>query len=105
MTPRSTLAALLCAALLAAGCASTTSGSVATGGRGRSQLLLVSSEQVMQQSLQYYDEQNREARAKGHLVTGGPEWSLEMEVRLYRDRANTKPELLRLWQHLAAKPP
>ena len=41
MTPRSSLAALLCAALLAAGCASTTSGSVATGGKSRSQLLLV----------------------------------------------------------------
>jgi predicted Zn-dependent protease len=36
---------------------------------------MVSPEQVMQQSLQYYDEQNREARAKGQLVTGGPEWS------------------------------
>ncbi|MEI2745477.1 MAG: hypothetical protein V9G22_08470 [Ottowia sp.] len=75
MTPRSSLAALLCAALLAAGCASTTSGSVATGGKSRSQLLLVSPEQVMKQSLQYYDEQNREARAKGQLVTSGPEWS------------------------------
>jgi len=53
MTSRSSLAALLCAALLAAGCASTTSGSVATGGKSRSQLLLVSPEQVMQQSLQY----------------------------------------------------
>ena len=36
------------------------------------------------------------------VIAGGPEWSLEMEVRLYRDRANTRPELLRLWQHLAA---
>ena len=82
MTPRSSLAALLCAALLAAGCASTTSGSVTTGGKSRSQLLLVSPEQVMQQSLQYYDEQNREARAKGQLVTGGPEWSRVNAVML-----------------------
>ena len=37
------------------------------------------------------------------VVAGGTEWSLDMEVRLYRDRANTKPELLRLWQHLAAR--
>jgi predicted Zn-dependent protease len=82
MTPRSSLAALLCAALLAAGCASTTSGSVTTGGKSRSQLLLVSPEQVMKQSLQYYDEQNREARAKGQLVTGGPEWSRVNAVML-----------------------
>jgi DNA-binding transcriptional LysR family regulator len=33
-------------------------------------------------------------------VAGGAPWSLEMEVRLYRDRANTRPELARLWQHL-----
>ena len=39
------------------------------------------------------------------VVAGGPEWSLEMEVRLYRDRANTRPELLRLWQHLASPTP
>lgn len=71
---RTNPAALACAALLVAGCASTTSGSVATGGSARSQLLLVSSEQVMQQSLQYYAEQNREARARGRLVTSGPEW-------------------------------
>ena len=47
----------------------------------------------------------REVERGEVVVAGGPEWSLEMEVRLYRDRANTKPELLRLWQHLAAKPP
>jgi len=27
-----------------------------------------------------------------------------MEVRLYRDRANTRPELMRLWQHLSSPP-
>jgi hypothetical protein len=65
-------AAWLGAALLAAGCASTTSGSVAAGGQGRSQLLLVSSDAVMQQSLQYYEQQNKQARAKGDLITSGP---------------------------------
>lgn len=40
---------------------------------------------------------------RGELaVAGGEAWSLEMEVRLYRDRANTRPELARLWQHLLA---
>ena len=38
--------AALAAAALAAGCASTTGGSVATGGKGRAQLLLASQEQV-----------------------------------------------------------
>lgn len=47
----------------------------------------------------------REVERGEVVVAGGPEWSLEMEVRLYRDRANTRPELLRLWQHLTAKPP
>jgi len=69
------LSLALAAALLAAGCASTTSGSVAGGGQARAQLLLVSPEQVMQQSLQYYEKQNSEARAKGELLTSGPEWS------------------------------
>ena len=44
--PVSRLALLAAAALLAAGCASTTSGSVAAGGKGRSHLLLVSSDEV-----------------------------------------------------------
>jgi len=101
MTPRSSLAALLCAALLAAGCASTTSGSVATGGKSRSQLLLVSPEQVMKQSLQYYDEQNREARAKGQLVTSGPEWSRVNAImqRLVPQVAAFRPDAARWpWQ-------
>ncbi len=39
--------------------------------------------------------------ARGELVAAGDStWSLEMEVRLYRDRANKRPELARLWQHL-----
>jgi len=72
---RAHLSAVLAAALLAAGCASTTTGSVASGGSARSQLLLVSPEQVMQQSLQYYDKQNNEARAKGDLITSGAEFN------------------------------
>lgn len=40
---------------------------------------------------------------RGELaVAGGEAWTLDMEVRLYRDRANTRPELARLWQHLLA---
>ena len=45
----------------------------------------------------------REVERGEVVVAGGPAWSLEMEVRLYRDRANTRPELLRLWQHLSAQ--
>lgn len=44
---------------------------------------------------------------RGEVVcAGGPEWALEMEVRIYRDRANRRPEVTRLWAHLtqAAKP-
>ncbi|APR05091.1 LysR family transcriptional regulator [Thauera chlorobenzoica] len=45
----------------------------------------------------------REVERGEVVVAGGPEWSLEMEVRLYRDRANSRPGLLRLWQYLAAQ--
>lgn len=72
----------LAAALLVAACASTTTGSVATGGESRSQLLLVSSETVMSQSLQYYDKQNKEARGDGTLITSGPEWNRVNAVML-----------------------
>ncbi len=98
---RPTLAAVTCAALLAAGCASTTSGSVATDGRGRSQLLLVSQEQVIQQSLQYYDQQNQKARAQGKLVTSGAEWSRVNTVmqRLVPQVAAFRPDAARWpWQ-------
>ena len=80
--PATYAAAFVCAAGLATGCASTTSGSVATGGKSRSQLLLVSSDQVMQQSLQYYEQQNQQARAKGDLITSGAEWSRVNAVML-----------------------
>lgn len=75
MKQHCTLTALLATALLAVGCVSTTSGSVATGGQGRSQLLLVSQQEVMQESLKYYDEQNREARSDGKLITSGAEFN------------------------------
>ena len=91
----------LAAALLAAGCASTTGGSVAGGGKGRSQLLLVSPEQVMQQSLQYYEKQNSEARAKGELLTSGPEWSRVNAImqRLVPQVAAFRPDAARWpWQ-------
>lgn len=68
-------AALAATALLVVGCANSTSGSVATGGGSRSQLLLVSPSEVMQQSLKYYDEQNREARSEGSLITSGAEFN------------------------------
>ena len=39
--------------------------------------------------------------ARGEIAPAGDaRWTLEMEVRLYRDRANTRPELLRLWAYL-----
>ena len=46
---------------------------------------------------------SREVERGEVVCAGGPEWSLEMEVRIYRDRANAKPELARLWQHLAGQ--
>ncbi|WOP15702.1 M48 family metallopeptidase [Ottowia sp. SB7-C50] len=102
MSPRRfSFTALAAAALLAAGCASTTSGSVATDGRGRSQLLLVSQEQVVQQSLQYYDQQNQKARAQGKLVTSGAEWSRVNAVmqRLVPQVAAFRPDAARWpWQ-------
>lgn len=72
---RWTLAALAATTLLTLGCASTTTGSVASGGQGRSQLLLVSEQEVTQESLKYYDQQNREARSKGVLLTSGAEFN------------------------------
>lgn len=101
MKYRAHLSAVLAAALLAAGCASTTTGSVASGGSARSQLLLVSPEQVMQQSLQYYDQQNTKARAQGKLVTSGAEWNRVNTVmqRLVPHVATFRPDAARWpWQ-------
>lgn len=97
MKYRAHLSAVLAAALLAAGCASTTTGSVASGGSARSQLLLVSPEQVMQQSLQYYDQQNTKARAQGKLVTSGAEWNRVNTVmqRLVPHVATFRPDAAR----------
>ncbi len=44
----------------------------------------------------------RELEAGEIISAGGPQWHLEMEVRLYRDRNNKRPELEALWQYLAA---
>ena len=98
---RRLLATALASALLAAGCASTTTGSVATDGRSRSQLLLVSSETVTQQSLQYYNEQNAEARKDGTLITSGPEYQRVYKVmqRLVPQVATFRPDAARWpWQ-------
>ena len=94
---RRLLATALASALLAAGCASTTTGSVATDGRSRSQLLLVSSETVTQQSLQYYNEQNAEARKDGTLITSGPEYQRVYKVmqRLVPQVATFRPDAAR----------
>ncbi|MCZ2089006.1 MAG: M48 family peptidase, partial [Burkholderiales bacterium] len=91
----------LCLAALLAGCASTTTGSVAEGGQGRSQLLLVSSEEVMKQSLAYYEQQNREARAKGELIISGSEWRRVNTImqRLVPQVAAFRPDAARWpWQ-------
>lgn len=63
---------LLTALGLLAGCASTTRSSAA--GSQRPQLLLVSADTVNKASLQYYAQQNAEARKKGELITGGAEY-------------------------------
>lgn len=68
---RATLGLLALSGALLAGCASSTGGSVTTGGSSRGQFMLLSSQEVMQQSLQYFEQQNNEARAKGQLITSG----------------------------------
>ncbi|MCK9517058.1 MAG: M48 family metallopeptidase [Ottowia sp.] len=90
-----------CAALLLAACASTTTGSLATGGAARSQLLLVSADDVMQQSLKYYAEQNRQARAKGELITSGAQFDRVNGImrRLVPQVAAFRPDAARWpWQ-------
>lgn len=74
-------------------CGSTTKSSVAGG--SRSQLLLVSPETVNQASLQYYAQQNAEARKKGELITSGAEYNrvytimqrMVPQVGVFRDDA------------------
>ena len=72
---RQALGLLALSASLLVGCASSTGSSVATRGSSRSQFMMVSSQQVAEQSLQYYNEQNRQARAKGQLITSGPQFN------------------------------
>jgi predicted Zn-dependent protease len=73
-TPSPLLALTVCAAAcLLSACASSTKSSVA--GSHRSQLLLVSAASVNQSSLQYYAEQNADARKKGELITSGAEYN------------------------------
>ena len=69
---RSSLIAATMLGLLG-GCATSTKSSVA--GTNRSQFLLVSAEQVNTASLQFYAEQNTEARKKGALITSGAEYN------------------------------
>ncbi len=64
---------LLLAVLLVAGCATTTQSNVA--GKNRSQLLLVPASAVNRMSLQFFEKQNSEAKAKQQLITGGPEFN------------------------------
>ena len=88
------VAAVIASAALLAGCASSTGGSVTTGGKGRSQLLLVSPEQVAQQSLAYYEQQNSKARASGVLITSGAEFNRVNNVmkRLVPHVAQFRPD-------------
>ncbi len=63
----------LLAALLIAGCATTTAPNIA--GTNRSQLLIVSASDVNKMSLGYYAQQNNDARTKHQLITSGPEFN------------------------------
>lgn len=90
--PLKTLVALSALGLVIA-CGTTTKTSVAGG--NRSQLLLVSADTVNKASLQYYAQQNAEARKKGDLVTSGPEFNrvhtimqrMVPQVSVFRDDA------------------
>lgn len=67
------LTPLLLAAGLLTACGTTTKDTVS--GSHRSQLLIVSAETVNKASLQFYAEQNADARKKGELVTSGAEFN------------------------------
>jgi DNA-binding transcriptional LysR family regulator len=43
----------------------------------------------------------RELKQKQLVAAGGPEWVVEMEIRLYRERELGSPFVQRLWQHIA----
>ena len=72
-TSLTTVVAWGLAGSLLMGCGTTTKDTAA--GRHRSQLLIVSAEEVNQSSLQFYAQQNAEARKKGELITSGPEFN------------------------------
>ena len=44
----------------------------------------------------------RELRQKQLCPAGGPEWAVEMEIRLYRERGVATPFVERLWRHVEA---
>jgi DNA-binding transcriptional LysR family regulator len=44
----------------------------------------------------------RELKQKQLAPAGGAEWTVEMEVRIYRERQGGSPFLDRLWRHIAA---
>ncbi|MEN9374492.1 MAG: hypothetical protein RIR79_2044 [Pseudomonadota bacterium] len=77
------------------GCSTSTKSTVA--GSNRSQLLLVSAEQVNTASLQFYSQQNTEAQKKGALITSGAEYNRVLsimqrvvpQVGIFRDDAAT----------------
>lgn len=69
---RSGLISIAIVGLLSA-CATSTKSSVAGG--NRSQLLMVSADEVNAASLQFYAQQNAEARKKGGLITSGAEYN------------------------------
>lgn len=101
MKPRVTLIASALTLLLLAGCATSTTGSVAAGGQSRPQLLLVSPDTVMRESLAYYTQQNDQARRQGRLVTSGPEFNRVNAVmlRLVPQVAVFRPDAARWpWQ-------
>lgn len=83
------------ATALLAGCASTTTGSVAGG--QRSQLMVVSEAEVVQASQQAFNQQNAKARAQGALVTSGPEYNRVSTVmrRLIPHVAQFRPDAAR----------
>lgn len=42
----------------------------------------------------------RELRKRQLATAGDERWSLDLEIRLYRDRRNTRPVVERVWRHL-----
>lgn len=47
----------------------------------------------------------RELAQKQLVAAGGPEWMVEMEIRMYRERGASTPFVERLWQHVADSAP